>query len=296
MNKTIAIVVNFENYIDTIETVNSLLEQVISFYKIVIIDNCSQNNSFLELESAFKNEKDVVILKTKTNGGFAYGNNFGLKYCLENYDFDFFMMINNDVKTGSELNSIFIEYYNSYNGNDLGLLTGKIYYYDFPNKIWFAGGKFSKLKSTGYHIGNLEEDRGQFNNKKEIEFATGCLWFFHKKLLSQVGYLPEEYFMYLEDVDYCINIKRNNLKIIYIPEVAIWHKIGASSGNKVNSPKFFYDNRNRIILSRKYLSRIERIYFMIFLFINRTIWYLKLLIKFKKNKNTFEGIWNAYKK
>ena len=113
--RTIAILVNYNNNLDTSETIYNLLEQILSFYKIIVIDNCSTNNSFKILKEKFKTINDVIIIKSKKNGGFAYGNNFGIKYALENFKFDYFLVINNDTISDKEINSNFIEYFDGSN-------------------------------------------------------------------------------------------------------------------------------------------------------------------------------------
>lgn len=294
MSKVIAVLVNYNNYLDTIETINTLLNQTKNFYKILVIDNCSTNNSFDVLSKKYIDERDVNIILSEKNGGFAYGNNFGARFALENFEFDFFLLINNDTIAAKDINQIFVRYYNENRNDNIGILTGKIYYYEDLNKLWYAGGYISRLKCSGYHIGDLEEDSGQYDSVKEVSFATGCLLFFHKNLIEKVGYLPEEYFMYLEDVDYSLKVVGEGKKIIYLPEVKIWHKIGMSSGSTKQTPKYYYPNRNRIMLAKKYLTLIEKLIFTMFFIITRVFAFIKFLLKGKK-VNTFSGILSGVK-
>ena len=287
--RTIAILVNYNNNLDTSETIYNLLEQILSFYKIIVIDNCSTNNSFKILKEKFKTINDVIIIKSKKNGGFAYGNNFGIKYALENFKFDYFLVINNDTISDKEINSNFIEYFEKNSLQKIGILTGKIYYYNQTTKFWFSGGFFSKLKCSGYHFGLNETDTGQYDSIKECDFATGCLWFFKKEIIKEVGYLPEEYFLYLEDVDFSLKLIKKGYKIIYLPNIKVWHKIGASSGVNYFNPKYYYSNRNRIILAKKHLSFNRRILFYLFFLVTRIIRMAQYLLK-GKFVNTFEGI------
>ncbi len=288
MKKTIAILVNYNNYKDTIEAVYSLRKQSVPFHKILITDNNSTDNSFeiLQKELQFDN---VIILQSNHNNGFAFGNNFAIKYALKNLEFKYFLMINNDTISDENLNKSLIEYYENNDPKKIGILTGKILNYYQRDKILAAGGIFNKIKCSGYHIGDGEIDNGQYNSIKECTFATGCLWFFHRSLISKVGYLPEEYFLYLEDVDYCLQVRKANLKIIYLPTVKIWHKEGATTKVTKTNPNFYYTNRNRIIVANKFFSKKGKVRFYLFFFTSRIIRFIQYLIQ-GKQINTFRGI------
>lgn len=292
MNKTIAIVVNYNNYKDSKDVIQDLKKQKEMLYKIILVDNCSKDDSYFLLKKEFEFDKDTVILKSDKNGGFSYGNNFGIKYAFENFNFDFFLIINNDTVSDKLMNKKFIDYYNKNNEKKLGILTGKIYYFYNTQLIWSAGGYFTKYNALGRHYGMNELDNGEnYNQEKELGFATACLWFFHKSLIKEIGYLPEEYFMYVEDVDYCLNIIDKGKKIIYLPEVKIWHKIGGSSEiyGKIENYKLL--NRNRKILAKKYFSKKEYVIFINFMYIRSILKFLKHIIKDKKIINTFGGLY-----
>ena len=288
MKSTVAILVNYNNAKDTIEAVKSLKKQSVPLEKIVITDNNSSDNSAAILQKEFPAD-DIVILYSKENNGFASGNNLAIKYALENLDFEYFLIINNDTIADENINQNFLEYYEKNDPERIGILTGKILDYYKPEYFLAAGGKFSRTKCSGYHIGDGEKDAGQYNKIRECSFATACLWFFHKSLITRIGYLPQEYFLYLEDVDYCLQVIKAGLKIIYLPSVKILHKEGASTKITRKTPNFYYTNRNRIICAKKHLSKNERIKFYAFFFLSRSLRFLQYLLS-GKPINTFKGI------
>jgi CDP-glycerol glycerophosphotransferase len=288
MNTTIAILVNYNNSRDTIEAVNSLQKQTVPLQKILITDNNSSDNSVRILQKEFPDD-NVVILHSKENRGFASGNNLAIKYALENIDFDYILIINNDTISDENLNKNFIEYYENHDSESIGILTGKILNYYKPEYFLSAGGKYSSTKCSGYHIGDGEKDVGQYDETRECSFATACLWFFHKSLITRIGYLPEEYFLYLEDVDYCLQVIKAGMKIIYLPTVKILHKEGSSTKITKKTPNFYYTNRNRIICAKKHLPKSERLRFYVFFFLSRIFRFFQFLFLGKPN-NTFKGI------
>lgn len=286
------ILVNYCNFKDTIETIESLKKQKTKYkYKIILVDNCSPDNSYIELKKYYKDDLDVDLILSDKNGGFSYGNNIGIKYAELNYQSEYFLLINNDTIADENILEEFMNYYLNNNNNDnIGILTGKIYYYNNPTQIWYAGGKLNKKRAGALHIGDKEIDKNQYSKIKEIDFATGCLIFFSYKLIKEIGYLPEEYFMYFEDVDFSWNVIKHQKKIIYLPRVKIWHKIGQSSNLLKSENSYFLFNRNRNILAMKYLPRVAYYNFKIFLFTRSLIKFLLHLGKDRRIINTFKGI------
>lgn len=296
MKRTVAITVNYNNYKDTIEAIESLLNETYAYYRIIIVDNCSPNESIHMLNKAFEATHQVVLIKSDRNGGYAYGINLGMRYAIKHIEFDYFLVINNDTITDENLNRTFIRYYETNKTDKIGLLCGKIYYYDDNNKrIWFAGGYFYKKKCKGRHYGGGQIDNGQYNEIKEVSFATGCLWFFEKDLIDCIGFLPEEYFMYYEDLDFSLKVQKNGYKIIYIPEAQIFHKVGASialNDEKSNTKnlKTNLSNTEKIIIARKYLSFPSRLRFMFWLIYKNIERFFRYLFKHRKSVNTFQGV------
>ena len=290
--KTIAVVtVNYKGKQDSIDFVESMLQQnalgndlAIS---IVIVDNFSPDNSFCVLSERFKDTSIVKTISSDRNGGYAYGINFGIKYALANSKPEYILAINNDVVASPDLLSNLVQAIKKTDPNDPLAITGKIFYYAEPGKIWYAGGDFSRLRCMGMHTGIGKLDSEAFNKSRELTFATGCMWFFRASLVETVGFMPEEYFMYFEDVDYSLKVINAGGKLLYEPSAVIWHKVGASSSSV--GTDYFLPNRNRIYLARKFLSRRERLCFYSFFILSRSLRFVQFFFR-GRIVNTFKGI------
>ena len=96
------IILNYNSWKDTIneiEHIHNMFE--IEYNSIIVIDNCSTNESFSKLNE-FKNDKCITLIKSETNGGYAKGNNIGLKYAYDN-GYNYALIVNNDIEfTDSE--------------------------------------------------------------------------------------------------------------------------------------------------------------------------------------------------
>jgi len=97
------VVLNYENYHETIECVNSILEQTYRQFNIIIVENGSQNESFSILNDLFENNPFIKILKNEINLGFAKGNNVGIKYVREELKVDFIFILNSDTVLNKSL-------------------------------------------------------------------------------------------------------------------------------------------------------------------------------------------------
>lgn len=94
--KLVFIILNYKTYEDTIRQVNEILSDGYCDFKIIVVDNCSPNESFAKLKYEYQQTTDVEVIQTSSNGGFAKGNNEGLKYA-KRYCPEYVCIINNDV-------------------------------------------------------------------------------------------------------------------------------------------------------------------------------------------------------
>ncbi|WP_039657096.1 glycosyltransferase family 2 protein [Clostridium tyrobutyricum] len=285
------ILVNYNGHKDTIECINSFKKINYKNYKIIIIDNESSDDSLNVLK---KKTNGCIIIESKKNLGFAGGNNLGIKYALD-HSADYIMLLNNDtlVKTDFLANML-----NSFSKDKkVGLVGCKIMYYPEKNIIWYGGGYIDWFKFIGAHYGMKQIDNGQCDDEKEIDFMTGCCMLIKAKIFEKVGFLPEDYFMYFEDVDFCVKIKNFGYKIWYNPKAVIYHKVGLSSGGEESPFSIEWCTRNRLLFMNKHKSNVSSLNFIlskIFFYFTRLIRYLQYSLKGKKanSKAIIKGINN----
>lgn len=285
------ILVNYNGYKDTIECINSLKKIDYSNYKIIIVDNASSDNSVRILQKKLNNCK---IIESKRNLGFAGGNNLGIKYALDNKA-DYVLLLNNDTLVEPSfltnmINSFKVDY-------NIGLVGCKIMYYPEKNIIWYGGGYIDWFKFIGVHYGIKQIDKGQCNREKEIDFMTGCCMLIKREVFEKVGLLTEDYFMYLEDVDFCVKVKNSAYKIWYNSQAIIYHKVGFSSGGEESPFSIEWGTRNRLLFMNKYKNNVTRFNFIlsnIFFYITRVIRYFQYSLDGEKYKSKaiIEGIKN----
>ena len=120
--------------------------------------------------------------------------------------------------------------------------------------LWYAGGSIDWPNILAFHRGVDEVDRGQFDYQKQSDFATGCCVLIPRKVIETVGLLDKKYFLYLEDVDLNLRVKKAGLKILFEPKSIIWHKNAGSSGGAGAETSIYYQSRNRLYFAFKHGS------------------------------------------
>lgn len=245
MPKVAIIIVNWNGLKDTHECLDTVRKISYSNYEIIVVDNGSEKYDADILEKMFGTE--IIIIRSRENLGFAGGNNLGIRCALDR-GAEYVLLLNNDTVVDKNFLSEMVNVAGS--DKNIGMVGAKIFFYSELNRIWFAGGKINRLLTKGEMVGYNQIDKGQYDTIRETDFITGCCLLVKKEVIEKIGLLPEEYFLYFEDTDWCLNARRNGYKCVYAPKAEIWHK--ASVGLGLGSPTYIYYNiRNGLLLAKR---------------------------------------------
>jgi GT2 family glycosyltransferase len=252
MTKKVGIVLlNYNGSEDTLACVASLENINYKNYEIIVVDNASTDGSFEKLRKEFGNKH--TLLASKRNGGFAHGNNIGIKHGLNN-GAAYILLLNNDTIVEPDFLLKLVE--PAEDNETAGIITGKILYESQRDKIWYGGGEINWKRFSGVHYTNNSKDN--FSNQNlatTVSFASGCLMLIKREVFEKLGLLPEEYFMYYEDLDFCAKIYNNGYSIIYNPQCKIYHKVSADKGKEESAFIVECYTRSRLIFMNKYKNK-----------------------------------------
>ena len=252
-HKVYVVIVNYGAWQDTMECLNSILTNEHQNYKVLIVDVANKNNSVKELKKYLDNieDKRFELLYTPDNKGFAFANNIGIKHAQKQEDCKFIWILNNDtVILKNSIDELIKCYEQNKNTKSTGFIGSKILDYKKRELIQNVGGTFNKW--TGYSIllGMGEKDTGQFDNKKlKVDYVIGASMFFHKSLIGEIGLMPEKYFLYYEDIDWCISAQKAGFKNSTCIKSLIYHKQGISTGVKLLTKDDHLKNKKHLYLS-----------------------------------------------
>jgi len=243
MPKIFVIILNWNNQKDTYECIESFENNDYPNYRIVIVDNGSENKLKI-------NNPNIKIIYNQNNLGYAGGNNVGIKYALKN-NADYILLLNNDTLVDDNFLTKLIEVGES--NPKFGIIGPKIYFAEDKNKLWSTGGKINWLYNKAIMRGYNEIDNKQYDEPKtqKTDFITGCCLLIKKEVINKISLIPEDYFLYYEDIDWCLKTKKAGFKCVFAPEAQIYHK-GSQSSVEHSSPYIYYHIRNGLLLSRRF--------------------------------------------
>lgn len=247
------IIVNWNGLSDTIECIKSCRKLLYKNYKIVLVDNGSVDSSEMILNQMFS---DIKILQTGENLGFAGGNNIGIRYSLQ-HSADYVWLLNNDtVVEDSSLDHLVK---GAEACPDVGIVGSKILILSNPNVLNCAGSKVSIVDGTSEHIGSNQEDNGQYDKIVKAEFLTGCSILVSRRMIETVGLIPEEYFLYFEETEWCFKARSRGFCLVFMPFSRVYHKVSASV-MKTPSIKTYYFTRNRLFFLQRCGDKVNWIF------------------------------------
>lgn len=242
--KVFVVILNYK-VADLVERLIKILQS--SSYKnlqVVVVDN----NSNDQLGEIIQKYKDIHFIQNDDNLGYAGGNNVGIKFSLEK-GADLVLILNPDITLRTDTISNLVRELVAKNAD----VAGPKIYFKGSSKIWFAGGILDKKNALGVHRGVDEEDRGQYNKAEEVDFITGAAILIKREVFEKIGYFDENYFLYLEDLDFCLRAKKSGFRVLYAPVALAFHENAKSTGLG-SSLQDYYISRNRMLFAFRYLN------------------------------------------
>ncbi len=239
------ITVNYDHPEVTLALLSSLRLITYPKIEIIIVDNASPKDDPSILK---KNFSEIIFIQSSVNLGFAGGNNLGVRSAKGKY----VLFINNDT----EVEPGFLEPLVAKCESDkrIGAVSPKIKFYYQPDTIQFSGQapiNHYTMRSYGYGYG--AKDIGQFDKDALTNFVHGAAMMMPISVIKQVGLMPESYFLYYEELDWCSSIKRAGYQLWYVHNSTILHKESVSTG-KMTPFKTYYMNRARLLYLRRNLK------------------------------------------
>lgn len=224
----VIIIVNYNNKEDTLICLDSISKLNYSTFRIVLVDNGSEDCSAAAVQENFP---DVHLIESSKNLGAAGGRNLAINYVNEKFNYRFLFFLDNDIIIESNALAEMVKTFD-YNEN-VGIVSPKCYVMGKPEIIKYAGGLYVNFfTGTIKDIGGGEKDSGRFN-KQEFVTACGGLCLVKKEVIEKIRCFDERFNPYgWEDVDFSIRAGESGYKILYNPGAVIYHKGGKTGRGK----------------------------------------------------------------
>ncbi len=280
------LIINYKKYELTIDCVNSIFDTVSDLnFKIYILDNCSENESFEKLKKQFEDNEKIVLVDSQKNLGYANGNNLLIelakkdgceKLLVANNDIIFHKnCINQLCKTQEEKNCLLV-------GPKLeGTNTNSIK----PFRLNFI--QYIMTNTYCYNLLSKKQIKKYFhlpNETSKVYWISGCCFLADTKQFEKIGFFDKHTFLYYEEFILSEKAFNNNLSLYFEPKAVVTHYHGASTNGSAN----IFTRIENFKSETYFLRKIKR-YNKFKLYIIRLIRYLEVYIAFKK-ENNFEAI------
>ena len=215
-----------------------------SYAEIIVADNASTDDSVSFLKSKYP---QIKIIQNSSNGGFAKGYNDALKLVEAEY----YVLLNSDVEVTPNWIDSVIQLMDT--DKSIAACQPKIRAFDDKKSFEYAGAGGGFIDKYGYPfcrgriLDTLEEDKGQYNDVREVFWATGACLFVRSECYHKVNGFDEDFFAHMEEIDLCWRLKNLGYKIMYSPNSTVFH-VGGGTLNKTSPKKTYLNFRNNLIL------------------------------------------------
>lgn len=295
MNKDLAILIlNYNDYKLTNDCITNMRNNCIT-NDIFVVDNHSNNESFQCLYDAYKNDNSVEIIKTEENGGYARGNNFGIKH-IENKKYKYVCVMNPDIviKDKSYFENI-VEVLR--NNDSVAIASGfQIYCQYFGNYLlnyWKLPGKLSGIfdhSFIDFFFKKSQKPISVIDNYAIVDVLSGCCFVAKIDKLREVNYFDENTFLYYEENILSARLKKHNYKEAICLKAYFWHNhillnkqslwtLWKNKRTQIKSKLYFY---KEYVTSNKLLNLVN----FLFSTLDISVWMILTILKkvIKNNK------------
>ncbi len=255
------VVVNWNGADQSRRCLRSLRGLAYTNHKVCLVDNGSTDGGADLLKGEFP---EVDLLTLPSNRGYAGGCNAGIAWARE-AGMRYVWLLNNDTTVHAESLQALVTWAEELRRlGQQSILAPKILFSDAPSKIWSAGGYLLRPSLKGEHLG-IGEHEERFDTPRQLEWASGCALFFSVATADMIGPMDERYFLYLEDVDWCLRARHRGVPIWYVPSARLWHDKSRSVRSLDSRIVRYYSYRNFYLLGFARSGLFGRLWFSLHL-------------------------------
>jgi len=241
----LAVVLNFNGGEDVLACLDSLAAQTHAPLDVLLIDNASTDGSLTAVRSR---HAGIEVIANPENSGYCRANNQGLDRAREG-GHAAALLLNCDVVLEPDCVARLAAALRE--DPSTGVVGPKVLFDPERDFIWCAGGIVD-------HRQNLNRLRGhwrpavEFSEPASVDYVPGCALMVRREVLESVGGLEEDYFAYLEDVEYCHRVKRAGFGVRYEPAARVYHRVSRASGDRYSALRKYLNARNTVHFLRRH--------------------------------------------
>jgi GT2 family glycosyltransferase len=244
MQKVSVIIVNYNGKGLMRGCLQALERQSLGDFEAVIVDNASSDGSLYEIKKFLEKTSlasRINVIQVDHNLGFAGGNIKGLKYVEGEY----IALLNNDTEPDEKWLEELVKAMNT--DPEIGICASKMIVHG-SDIIDSAGNVFSTALK-GFGAGEAQKSF-LYNERRYIFGACGGAALYRRKMIEEIGFFDEDFFLIHEDIDLNFRAQLNGWKVLYVPEAIVYHKVRSSIGH-MSDMAVYYTLRNNEFVRMK---------------------------------------------
>lgn len=264
-SSVLIVIVNYRTPELTIDCLHSLVEEVRSHsaIKVVVVDNASGDSSVESIQHAIDTQgwSWATLMPLEDNRGFAFGNNAAIRPALDsNQPPDYFLLLNPDTVVRPQGVSKLLNFLQQ--NPQVGIAGSRLENPDgSPQRSAFRFHTILSEINSGLRLGIVSKLLASWivappvpTAACQVDWVAGASMLIRRQVFEQAGLMDESYFLYYEEVDFCLQANKAGWSCWYVPDSRVVHLVGQSSGidsaktKKNRLPKYWFESRQRYFL------------------------------------------------
>ncbi|WP_026733963.1 glycosyltransferase family 2 protein [Fischerella sp. PCC 9605] len=266
LSRLLVVILNYRTPQLTIACLRSLVDEVRSLpgTRVVVVDNASGDGSAAQIQGAIVTESWgdwVSLLPLEHNGGYAFGNNAAIRLGLESTNPpSYFLILNPDTLVRAGALKALVNFMDEH--PDVGIAGSRLEDPDgTPQRSAFRFHTIFSELDSGLRLGVITKLLSRWvvappvrEDTYQTDWVSGASMIVRREVFASVGLLDEKYFLYFEEVDFCLQANKAGWSCWYVPASRVVHLVGQSTGvNNPNQrpkrlPKYWFDSRRRYFI------------------------------------------------
>ncbi len=253
------LIINYNGQAFLHDCFKSVLASTYPNFEVILVDNASTDSSIRYTKENFP---EIQVYETGKNGGYSFAYNLSFSHAKGKY----FVLLNNDVTVEPDWLEPLVQA--AEQDPNIGALQPKLVSMIDPTDFEYAGASGGFMDIYGFPFlrgrvfNQMEKDEGQYDDEARVFWTSGAAMFLRADAINKVGKLDEDFFMHMEEIDYCWRLNLAGYVLKVIPKAKVYHYGGASLPAE-SYMKNYLNHRNSVIMLIKNLSseNLKRILF-----------------------------------
>lgn len=262
--------------------------------RVIVVDNCSADGSAERIEDAIASRgwaEWASVLRQTFNGGFSAGNNAAIRQALSSANPpQYFLLLNSDTYVRPGAVAKLVDYLDQH--SQVGIVGSRLEHPDgTPQHSLFRFPTFWSSLDEGLRWGPVSRRLARYvtapaipDQSCPIDWVSGACMLVRREVFEQVGLLDEQYFLYFEELDFCLRAVRAGWPSHYEPASRVVHLVGRSTGVTVHRrperrPRYWFDSRRRFFA--QHYGRLPRASMDLIWVLTYPLWYFRARLQRK---------------